>query len=162
MIGRFYWDSMQRIFFSPKWVGPSGHTFSCWCVKIKMLKAVIKLCRQTLSWITDLKLVMNTHHDCGGNMGWVSPGYTFFSGSVFLWACHVKDKKKLLLVQTPGHGLGHIWPYSSLRHRSQKWKLGDLIPELWLHFFLFPPICSTFLFFFSEKETRNDICMKPF
>ena len=49
------------------------------------IKAVTKLRRKIPSWIADLKLAMNTHHNCGSDMGWVSPGCIItFSGSVRL------------------------------------------------------------------------------
>ena len=98
-----YAHSMQRTFFSPKLVRPSSHTSSCECVKIKMLTAVTKLCRQITSWTTDLKITTNTHHGCGSNIGWVSPGLIFFSLScVYICKCPVPAKPPYQMKPTSG------------------------------------------------------------
>ena len=93
-----------------------------------MLKAVTKLRRQIPSWITDLKLAMNAHSNCGSDMGWVSPGYISFSGSVrlvmvymyvcrYVCVCPVPAKQPHQMKPIPGW-LTHHTPWMIFTPKS--------------------------------------------
>ena len=85
------WNLLLRVstfyakdIFQPKMNWAIWPHLFLWMFRDENAKSCTKLSRLIPSWITGLKLAMNTHYNCGSDMGWVSPGYIPFSGSVML------------------------------------------------------------------------------